>query len=619
MEKKKTSFMILGVCALVLSVIGVTYAFWQLRLAQKDQNTIGSSCFDVELIDEKDAIQLEKAYPILDEDAITLKPYKFTIKNHCDANASYQINLEALSQYGSTTIAANIRLKPEYIRAQLNEVNKENEEEIEIEKAIVNLDSTIQVSPTLNDTQAKSYDAFKLATGYLGPQESKSFALRIWLDGDLTMEDEDAMNKTFASKITVTASYLTEEKVPPTVDLELAVCENTITATGKATPAENKSIEKYEFKLDADENWTSGVEQLKEFNVEKPGNHSVSLRVTDNKGITSETSKTVETGELKTVNIYGKDIPITTCKNGLYEVEHKDAEALKMAAKWQETEYRFAGVDYVDDSTPYVHNYVWFNSDDGCTKEGAEDEKHCELWRIIGLVNVKTGNGDIEQRLKIIRDDKLPSYMRWNIGDSNDWTKASLMTYLNSGEYYTTQLKDNAKGMIDENIIWNLGGTENYTTEEDGLVTHWYGYERGTKTGNSDAYPAEWKKDETNAEAFHSIALPYPSDYAYATNGGTLGRKACFEKELSLGWGSGEYKTQCAETDWLEPKSMYMWFLSPLSSTSSRAFRVFSGGYVCYDLVDVSNGVWPALYLSPSVIISSGTGEYNSPYKLSVE
>ena len=318
MERKKTSLIILGVCALAISVVGVTYAFWQLRLAQKDNNTIGSSCFDVELIDEKDAIQLEKAYPILDEDAITLKPYKFTIKNHCDANASYQINLEALSQYGSTTIAANIRLKPEYIRAQLNEVNKENEEEIEIEKAIVNLDSTIQVSPTLNDTQAKSYDAFKLATGYLGPQESKSFALRIWLDGDLTMEDEDAMNKTFASKITVTASYLTEEKVPPTVDLELAVCENTITATGKATPAENKSIEKYEFKLDTDEDWISNESlATKEFTGLNKGNHTVSLKVTDNKGITSETSKTVETGELKTVNIYGKDIPITTCKNGL--------------------------------------------------------------------------------------------------------------------------------------------------------------------------------------------------------------------------------------------------------------------------------------------------------------
>ncbi len=49
--------------------------------------------------------------------------------------------------------------------------------------------------------------------------------------------------------------------------------------------------------------------------------------------------------------------------------------------KWNKTEYRYAGIN--------PNNYVTFNN---------------EIWRIIGLVNVKTENG-IEQRVKIVRAD----------------------------------------------------------------------------------------------------------------------------------------------------------------------------------------------------------------------
>ena len=53
-------------------------------------------------------------------------------------------------------------------------------------------------------------------------------------------------------------------------------------------------------------------------------------------------------------------------------MEHNDLEELDKA--WNQTEYRFAGVNYTSADTPYVHNYVEFNN---------------EIWRIIGLVNVR--------------------------------------------------------------------------------------------------------------------------------------------------------------------------------------------------------------------------------------
>ena len=94
MEKKKTSFMILGVCALVLSVIGVTYAFWQFRAFQTDEDKLASSCFQVTFSEvEGSAINLQKAYPIPDEEGKELTPYTFTITNVCPTSLTYQVNL----------------------------------------------------------------------------------------------------------------------------------------------------------------------------------------------------------------------------------------------------------------------------------------------------------------------------------------------------------------------------------------------------------------------------------------------------------------------------------------------------------------------------------------------
>ena len=92
------------------------------------------------------------------------------------------------------------------------------------------------------------------------------------------------------------------------------------------------------------------------------------------------------------------DKPDKETGNGLYTVDHSQDKDTTLGDEWKEKpEYRYAGPD--------PDNYVWFNSDAECTKEGDEDNKHCELWRIIGLVNVKVKDdaGErIEQRIKTI-------------------------------------------------------------------------------------------------------------------------------------------------------------------------------------------------------------------------
>ena len=181
--KRKYILGIFVVFVLVL-IISVSYAIWQINLKQESTNTISTGCFKIEFEDEN-PINLGSAYPTSDEDVSNLIPYTFTITNTCDSYATYQINLEVLN---TTTLE-----RLEYISLSLNEKEKKSFSSFE------------EVSKTLEDATASR----KLEDGYLDKKESKTFELRVWLDEN-TPAIEGVMNKTWISKITIATSYLPE-------------------------------------------------------------------------------------------------------------------------------------------------------------------------------------------------------------------------------------------------------------------------------------------------------------------------------------------------------------------------------------------------------------------------
>ena len=313
----------------------------------------------------------------------------------------------------------------------------------------------------------------------------------------------------------------------------------------------------------------------------------------------------------------GKDILPVENGDGLYAVPHNDLEEL--GQEWNKTEYRYAGVD--------PDNYVSFNN---------------EIWRIIGLVNVKVGSS-VEQRLKIVRTDgvnnqKAIGNYYWDTSNNN-WTTSKLKDMLNgiyyesgAGDCYKSSsasqcdfntgtelpkgLDETAREMIDKEVIWNIGGS---STNEDVTVKMFYERERGTSTYSN--YPAEWSSTTDVGEKYNGIGLIYPSDYVYATNGGSIGRETCFAKEL-YNWDNEDnedenYKSECGGTDWLKPNSI-LWTLSPIFSTSDYAFTVYSSGCVNYGRVNYAYGVWPVGYLTSKTKIISGEGTIEEPYHLQI-
>ena len=266
-------------------------------------------------------------------------------------------------------------------------------------------------------------------------------------------------------------------------------------------------------------------------------------------------------------------------------------------------DYRYYGAN--------PNNYVTFND---------------ETWRIIGAFHdVDDGTGNKETRLKIIRDESIGNYS-WDSSAStvnsgrgvNDWSKADLMTELNtlyynstSGTCYngsknasttcnftSTGLDSTARSMIDD-AVYHLGGSSSYS----GLYADdYYNAERGTTVYICSTDDGACPRATTWTG---KIGIMYPSDYAYAV-----------DLSLCTKDGYSYDNSTCKSNDWLLYSSS-QWTIMPATSPASYAFAVFSAGRVNYNVVYYDSlAARPVLYLESNVTIVGGEGTSSNPYTL---
>ena len=298
--------------------------------------------------------------------------------------------------------------------------------------------------------------------------------------------------------------------------------------------------------------------------------------------------------------------------------------------------------DDTDKNVRYIgkdpSNYVYFN----CSDYNNPTADTCELWRIIGVFNnVTKSDGSKENLVKIIRADSLGNYS-WDSSDSsvnngygvNDWTDADAMKLLNPGHdsesiggslyynaksgtcYYgrnnattscdftSTGLKNDITRNAIEEVVWNLGGTDAYNTS---TASMFYTAERGTTVYSGR--PTTWTG---------KIGLMYPSDYGYATSGGTTkDRSACLAKEL-YNWDSSDF-SDCKGNDYLYNSSLYQWTLAPDSADAYYVFYVGRDGAVASYIAGHADAVRPALFLKSNIQVDKGTGAKSDPYQLKMQ
>ncbi len=159
-------------------MVSVSYAYYLFSIDQESNNIAKSSCFKLSFEDKND-INLLSVVPINEDEAVSLVPYEFTIKNVCKLAANYDVNIEELNS--STLNDSFVRYKLDNNESELLGYQDGSEN-------IVNKDAGI--SRTID-------------SAILLPGEERTYNLRLWLDEDSTIE---AADKLFSSKVVVTAA-----------------------------------------------------------------------------------------------------------------------------------------------------------------------------------------------------------------------------------------------------------------------------------------------------------------------------------------------------------------------------------------------------------------------------
>ena len=315
-----------------------------------------------------------------------------------------------------------------------------------------------------------------------------------------------------------------------------------------------------------------------------------------------------------------KLIALTNNKDnsGLYTITHPKDTTLQIGNDKDITEYRYRGKD--------PKNYVKFNN---------------ETWRIIGVFPTDDGKRNIENRIKLIRNESIGNKY-WDDGTtaynytqndnlmllqdnnkskveylekidkydvmltvpdtsgSNNWARpARLNTELNTT--YLNSLDSTSKSMIGQAKYYLGGKNVTYNNGYADTPLQFYSYER--KISGSEYYcngsnPNNW---------VGKLGLMYLSDYGYASSN-------CENKKIYDNNSSSNDIRACNTTNWLF-KGNTEWLLPQYASRSDAAFDIFSDGYVYNDLVSPrQQGTRPVLYLTASVQIIDGDGTSSNPY-----
>ena len=269
-------------------------------------------------------------------------------------------------------------------------------------------------------------------------------------------------------------------------------------------------------------------------------------------------------------------------------------------------DYRYYGAN--------PNNYVTFNG---------------ETWRIIGAFNnVDNGTGNKETRLKIIRDDSIGRYS-WDSSAStinygsgvNDWSKADLMTELNtlyynsqSGTCYNgmnnasttcnftnTGLGSAARGMVD-NAVYYLGGVDyGYYANEV------YDIERSTAVYNCSTNDGACPRATTWTG---KIGMIYFSDALYATDL-SLCKKKSDEYVGGIVDIGEEADTTCIDNNWLATNQKSTKYWSIISTTLYGCYSIYIEGeaphFGSIDALFTSANiadVYPTVYIKSDITIT---------------
>ena len=377
---------------------------------------------------------------------------------------------------------------------------------------------------------------------------------------------------------------------------------------------------------------------------------TVTAVLTDDKGLSSygiSSSNTVEPTNWTSINGTSYNFSTTISVEGTYYLWVKDGAGNKTTKDFT-ISLGTPITTLLSTSTPdvYIENGLRYEGEDPYNyicldnKTSGACSSSSLLFRIIGLFEEEyssdgTTSAGKKNLLKILdtNDYGGTSGKYWSgssSNKSNNWSKSTLNTELNETYLNTLRATSGVNSKLSSAIVsskWHLGGANN---------TSGSNYYRNTIT-TENYYKAERSPYATSGTlqnlysgnpeyVFAKVGLMYPSDYGYASVGGTTTSKEnCRAKEL-YNWDSSSY-SDCKNNDWVYKSQSISWgsnktewLISPFASNSNYASYLYSTGFVdaYINVGDSQFAVRPTFYLDSSIlkIVGTGDGSSSNPYRV---
>jgi len=213
-KSRRILFIGVSICLILLLSIGVSYSMWRQTLVGTSSIIATTDCFDVSITSEENAISLgDEAIVDADYKGIALTPYTFTIKNKCNVNATYSVNLILFSTTDSE--GTDKTLDEQYVKTFLQGNNKEV-------LSMVNKLDSLSNDVMVNDmkiTASNLKSGYVLTSDVIGANEEVTYNLNLWIDN--SSEEELSSNlindKVFNAKIYIKSEPTTSSSTTTTL------------------------------------------------------------------------------------------------------------------------------------------------------------------------------------------------------------------------------------------------------------------------------------------------------------------------------------------------------------------------------------------------------------------
>ena len=640
MEDKKKIKIYYGLLITLVVFMGVSYAWFRLRLTQTNSNVIGTrTCLDASLTEETSKITLSDAFPISDEDGLKQTPFTFTLKNNCDSYVKVYITID--SKYRTSTDTAY--LKDKFLKVNLSS------------KGTTDGSSVLLGSQTLTELEGTNKGYILVTTG-LKASEEKSYDLRVWMNGETSIAD--GLNKNWEGKIVVVGVASSGPTFAETILANNEV-KAPLTVPGKEESA---------YTLKDAESETASIES--EYQT---------YYITYGTGWEANGTKFNLTGVSVTSDTYANSYSSLV---GKYLVSRFISENGSSTAGEMKPTTNLSGVFYVVSATADSFTYKAIFSNKNTTEallasteddygtsyyfRGAVKNNYVEFankcWRIVRI----TGDGSVKL---VLHNDNTAGAAN-PCSSANNSANAAFAHY--NGSTYTSAFNENYNDNAYVGFMYGEAGASDYATahantNKSTILTNletWYknnlaSYEskladtiwcndKNTITdtsydpwafGDSNTNGLGYAENETHYSAAKRIlsasnkaggtgpSLICPND----NNGGKLSKFTV--DDTTNGNGNLDYKIGLLTIDevafsgsiaYIFNRYTYLqenteddawWSMSPCSFRTSHTFAWFvDAGYFCSAMVDAAIGVRPSISLVSSATVASGFGTSEDPY-----